>query len=200
MTPLEWLHAHPAQRARQLRWVVPLVAALLLAVAATLTVQYLVSGEQVQAEFFRAHKTIHHTAELLWRGTLLGGVALLLVSLAIGAWALRASHRIVRPVHVLHRAVDALAAGELGVRVELRGGDEFHEVSASLNRLLDALSDVLARVHERSDAMVALVDRLAAEPGDAEARARLHALVRELDEALEFFRLAPRRVIGDGGD
>jgi methyl-accepting chemotaxis protein len=198
MTPFELLHGHPKHRSRQLRWVLPLLALLVLAVAVTLAVQYAVSGRQVQAEFFRAHKTISNTAQLLWRGTLLGGAALLVAALAIALWALRTTHRIVRPVHTLHRALDALAAGDLGVRVALHGGDEFHEVGDSLNRLVDEFAGTLARVHALSDEVVALTERLASHPDDAEARARLHAGVRELDAALEFFRLAPRRTLRDG--
>src|SRR5438445_726763 len=66
------LHYHPGHRARQLRWVVPLVAFLLVAVLTTLAVQYHVSNQAIGAEFFRAHKTISHTGELLRRGTLIG--------------------------------------------------------------------------------------------------------------------------------
>jgi len=45
------------------------------------------------------------------------------------AWAFRLTHRIVRPVHTLHRALDALVAGELGVRVALQRGMSFREVA-----------------------------------------------------------------------
>src|SRR2546428_1915747 len=116
------LHHHPRHRARQLRWVVPLAALLLVAVLATLAVQYEVSNREIGAEFFRAHKTISHTGELLRRGTLIGSAVLLVLVLAVMAWAFRLTHRIVRPVHTLHRALDALVAGELGGRVRLRRG------------------------------------------------------------------------------
>src|SRR2546426_11035684 len=69
------LHHHPRHRARQLRWVVPLAALLLVAVLATLAVQYEVSNREIGAEFFRAHKTISHTGELLRRGTGVAGGA-----------------------------------------------------------------------------------------------------------------------------
>src|SRR2546426_11994982 len=112
------LHHHPRHRARQLRWVVPLAALLLVAVLATLAVQYEVSNREIGAEFFRAHKTISHTGELLRRGTVIASVALLVLVLAVMAWALPLTHRLVRPGHTLHRALHALVAG--GPRV--RGG------------------------------------------------------------------------------
>ena len=185
------LHYHPGHRARQLRWVVPLVAFLLVAVLTTLAVQYHVSNQAIGAEFFRAHKTISHTGELLRRGTLIGSGVLLVLVLAVMAWAFRLTHRIVRPVHTLHRALDALVAGELGVRVALQREDEFREVGEALNRLVDEFATTLAKVH-------ALVDHLAAltrGAHDQSTDAQLRALVEELDQTMEFFRLEPRRTI-----
>ena len=187
------LHHHPGHRARQLRWVLPLAALLLVAVLATLAVQYRVSDQRVDAEFFRAHKTIVHTGELLERGMVIGAVVLTILVLAVALWALRLTHRIVRPVHTLHRALEALVAGDLGVRVELRREDEFREVGEALNRLVEEFASTLARVH-------ALVDRTAAlarGPHDPAREAQLRALVGELDQTMEFFRLEPRRTLGE---
>ena len=190
------LHSHPRHRQRQLRWVVPLVALLALATLATLAVQYQVSNQAVGTEFFKAHKTIAHTGELLRRGTIIGGVLLLALLLGVALWALRLTHRIVRPVHTLHRALDALVAGDLGVRVELHEGDEFHEVGAALNQLVDEFGTTLAKVHS-------LVDRIAGHtagaPGDRAMGAEVPGLVRELDQAMDFFRLEPRRTIREDG-
>src|SRR2546425_10956782 len=188
------LHHHPGHRARQLRWVVPLAALLLVAVLATLAVQYQVSNREIGAEFFRAHKTISHTGELLRRGTVIASVALLVLVLAVMAWALRLTHRIVRPVHTLHRALDALVAGELGVRVELHRQDEFREVGEALNCLVEELATTLGKAH-------ALVDRIAALTAatalayDQATEAQLRALVEELDQTMEFFRLEPPRTV-----
>jgi len=186
------LHHHGAHRARQLRWVLPAVALLFLAALVTLLVQYELSDQAVQREFFRAHKTIGHTGELLTRGLVAGTVVLTLIVLALGGWALRLTHRIVRPVHTLHLALDALGTGDLGVRVELARADEFQEVGAALNRLVETFASTLGRIH-------ALVDRIdpiaAAAARDRPAEARLHELVRELDVTMDFFRLEPRRLI-----
>ena len=186
-----FLHSHPGHRARQLRWVVPLAALLVLAVLVTLAVQYQVSDQAVGTEFFRAHKTISHTGELLRRGTAIGAAVLLVLVLAVAGWALRVTHRIVRPVHTMHRALDALVAGDLGVRVELDRTDEFREVAGALNRLVDEFATTLARVHE-------LVDRIAAQTRSTYDQTPLAAVVEELDRTMEFFRLEPRRTIREG--
>jgi len=194
------LHEHPAHRARQLRWVVPLLLLLLAAVTATLVVQYRVSGHDVETEFFRAHKTISNTSQLLWRGLWVGGGVLVLAVLGIGAWALRTTHRIVRPVHTLHRALVELTAGDLGVRVELHGDDEFREVADATNRLVEEFSATLAGVHSLVDRIAELAETVARDPHDEPSRTRLRLLAHELDEAVEFFRLAPKRTIRDGQD
>ncbi len=182
------LHHHGVHRARQLRWVVPLAGLLLLAALATLLVQYRVSDQAVGTEFFHAHKTISHTGELLRRGLGLGALVLGVLVLGITVWGLRMTHRIVRPVHTLHRALDALGTGDLGVRVALDRHDEFQEVAEALNRLVDAFAGTLARVH-------ALVDGIEPLAHDPAAAGRLRELVGELDRTVDFFRVEPRRVI-----
>jgi len=185
------LHHHRTHRRRQLRWVLPAVGALFLVAVVTLVVQYRVSDQAVGTEFFRAHKTIHHTGELLQRGFAIGVGVLTLLLVAIAYWALHATHRIVRPVHALHRALDALGTGDLAVRVALDRGDEFHEVADALNALVARFAETLAKIH-------ALVDEADGIPAhDPDAESRLHTLVRELDRTMDFFRVGPPRVIGE---
>jgi len=191
------LHYHPGHRARQLRWVLPLVAFVLLAVLATLAVHYRVSNEAISTEFFRAHKTISHTGELLRRGTVIGSVVLIVLVLVAAVWAFRLTHRIVRPVHTVHRALDALVAGDLGVRVELNRTDEFREVAEVLNRLVDEFATTLAKVHALIDRLVAQTAALAA-GRDRPYEAQVRSLIEELDQTMEFFRLEPRRTIREG--
>jgi methyl-accepting chemotaxis protein len=191
------LHHHPGHRARQLRWVLPSAVLVIAAVLATLAVQYRVSDQAVGTEFFRAHKTITHTGEQLERGTIIAGAVLVLVVVALGIWALRFTHRIVRPVHTVHRAIDALATGDLGVRVELHGKDEFAEIAHSLNRLVDEVSTTLGTVHGLVDDIDRLTAAAAGRPLDATQVAEIGALVRELDRRMEFFRLEPRRSISE---
>lgn len=195
MTRFRLLHHHAADRGRQLRWVLPLTALLLGAALTVLVVAYRLSDRAVATEFFRAHKTISHTGELLERGLLAGGAVLVLAVVAIGLWALRLTHGIVAPVHTLHRALEALADGDLGVRIELRRGGEFQEIGASLNRLVEEFSKTLARVHGLSDRIESAAGVAAEEAGDDSAEWRLYHLAAELDQTLEFFRLEPRRTI-----
>src|SRR2546428_10256109 len=101
------LHHHPEHRAQQLRWVLPLVALVLVAVLATLAVQYQVSDQSVGREFFRAHKTITHTGELLQRGMAIGSAVLTILVLAVAPLAFPLTHRPLRAVHTPHPALEA---------------------------------------------------------------------------------------------
>src|SRR5215472_4406242 len=104
------LHHHPLRRARQLRWVLPIVGLVLAATLSTLLVQYWMSNQDIGTEFFRAHKTISNTSELLRRGTLIGSLVIVVLVAGLALWVFHVTHRIVRPVHTLHRALDELVA------------------------------------------------------------------------------------------
>ena len=89
MALLGFLHHHRGHRTRQLRWILPLMGCVLIAVLATLAVQYRISDQAVTQEFFRAHKTIRHTGELLRLGMLVGGAVLVVLVVAMAGWGLR---------------------------------------------------------------------------------------------------------------
>jgi methyl-accepting chemotaxis protein len=198
MGRLGLLHHHPRHRARQLRWAVPIVSLLLLGTLATLWIQYDVSNQAVGTEFFRAHKTISHTGELLLRGTLIGSVVVTILLSAIALRVFHLTHRIVRPVHTLHLALEELGAGDLGVRVALHRNDEFGEVGEALNRLVDEFATTFASVHLLVDRLVALTADKVRESNAETGETELQRIVDELDHKLAFFRVEPRHTIEDG--
>jgi methyl-accepting chemotaxis protein len=175
----------------------PIVAFLLLATLVTFGIQYYVSDQAVSTEFFRAHKTITHTGQLLRWGIIIASLAAILFLALIAAGVFRLTHRIVRPVHTLHRALDELRAGDLGVRVVFHRDDEFEEVGRSLNGLIDEFSSTLDAVHALVDRLIALVPPSAASADHPSDASELRRIVSELDQKLEFFRMTPRRTIED---
>src|SRR5437870_10640014 len=80
------LHYHPTHRARQLRWVLPTVGLLFVAILITLGVIYQMSNQAVETQYFRAHVQFNRTGELFKRGLEVGAVVLTLLLLAIGTW------------------------------------------------------------------------------------------------------------------
>ncbi|MHB2016017.1 MAG: HAMP domain-containing protein [Candidatus Xenobia bacterium] len=170
------LHPHPGPRSRQLRWVLPSAVLTVGAVAVVLAIVYVECDHSVQAEFFRAHKTIAHTGQMMLHGLLLGSAALMAFVLGIVLRNLLQAHRIVRPVHTLHEGLDALANGNLGVRVRLHESDEFQEVARSFNRLAEKLAGTLGR---------------------AQALAARIPEAKELQEALREFSPGAEQVLDD---
>ncbi len=193
------LHYHPTHRARQLRWVLPSVVMLFIAVLITLSVIYQISNQAVESQYFRAHIQFNRTGELFERGLEVGAVILTVLVVAIGLWAIRVMHRVVRPVHTLHRALDALVTGDLGVRLELHRHDEFQEIGTALNRLVEEFNTTLTKVHDLVDQIDVLAEQVAREANDQSAEAQLHRLTKELNQTMEFFRQEPRRVIREEG-
>jgi methyl-accepting chemotaxis protein len=188
-----FLHRHEVHRSRQLRWVVPAALLVLLAILVGSAIVYQVGDRAVDQEFFRAHKTVSHTGELLSQAVWVGAGCAVAVLGAAALYALWLTHRIVRPVHTLHRAMDALADGDLGVRVELHHRDEFQEIGESMNRLAERIHDTVGTAVE----LARQLDEIAAAPGandvaDADA---LKRLAEELRGALQAFRLTPRRAL-----
>src|SRR5438132_11389302 len=89
----------------------------------------------------------------------IGSAVLTILVLAVAIWAFRLTHRIVRPVHTLHRALEELVTGDLGVRLELHRHDEFHEVGDALNRLADEFGTTLGSVSSFVDQIEAIAAR-----------------------------------------
>jgi methyl-accepting chemotaxis protein len=194
MPRLAFLHHHHRQRGRQLRWILPVAGVVLAGAAASVLVAYEIGDRAVSNEFFRAHKTIHETGELLRTGLLVGlGVAASIVGL-VAAWSFRLTHRIVRPVHALHQALDALAAGELGTRVELHRHDEFQETADALNQVASGLADTVERLRRVADDM-----RTIDQPSSSDHDARIASLAAQLDEILASFDARPKPPIRADG-
>src|SRR5689334_12011162 len=109
MPSIAFLHHHPRHRTRQLRWVLPLIVVVLGGAVASAIIVYELGDRAVSNEFFRAHKTIHETGELLRTGLLVGLCVSASLVAFVAVWSFRLTHRIVQPVHLLHEALDALA-------------------------------------------------------------------------------------------
>jgi methyl-accepting chemotaxis protein len=189
------LHHHHRHRSRQLRWVLPVVGIVLAGAVASGILVYEIGDRAVSTEFFRAHKTISETGQLLRTGLLVGlGVFVVLVAF-VAVWSFRLTHRIVRPVHTLHQALDKLAAGELGTRVEFHRHDEFQEIADALNRLAGGFADAVRRLQQ----VAAEIEEIGPSRADDGRAAEVARLAAEVGEILASFDPTPRPPIqGDG--
>ena len=76
-----------------------------------------------------------------WRPSWLPLVALLALSLAIGAYPL--ARRITRRLERLKNQVEALGSGHLGARVEVEGRDEVADLAESFNRAAERIENLV---------------------------------------------------------
>ena len=133
-------------------------------------------------------------------GEWIGALALLALAIAIGAYPL--ARRVTRSVEHLQTQVEALGAGDLSARVEVRGRDEVAQLARAFNRsaerieqLVEAQRSTLASAsHELRSPLVRI--RMAldlAEDGlRPDLRARMEGDIAELDELIEELLLASR--------
>ena len=67
------------------------------------------------------------------------GAATLLITLVIAAWALVITHRAAGAVYHLKRVIDEIRSGNVKQRVHLREKDDFQDLAASFNQMMDEL-------------------------------------------------------------
>lgn len=108
--------------------------------------------------------------------TLVG--ALLLFNVVLALVSIAVTHRMAGPVFVIERYLDTLADGRLPQMRQLRRGDEFTELWASLHRLVDAEERMALREVGLLRSMIENLER------DSRWQSSAHAL-RELLERRE---------------
>lgn len=143
---------------------------------------------------------VRHRRQARASASTLVALVLLGVAVALGAYPL--VRRLTGRIERLGRRVDALAAGELGARVEVEGKDEVAKLAESFNRaaerierLVDAQRTLLAGVsHElRSPlARIRMACELLGDEVRPELRERISKDVSELDQLLGELLLASR--------
>jgi HAMP domain-containing protein len=65
------------------------------------------------------------------------GIVNLLIILVVAGWALVVTHRAAGSVYHVKRVINEVRSGNLQARVRLRSKDEFQDLAASVNALLD---------------------------------------------------------------
>lgn len=87
---------------------------------------------------------------------------------------LRASHRIAGPLFRLQRNLESMETGDIGFTMEVRQGDQFHELSNQMNATVGTLRDRIERIQK-------LVSSLQHQPGNQQ-------LLNEIASELSYFK------------
>ncbi len=161
----------------------------LFALAAALTaigILYFISNREIGDSMYSAHVSIKQTRELLNNGVKVAGLVTFVAVLAFGLWSLIDAHRIAGPLHRLHRLLNEIAEGNLVHEIAFRKSDEFDELAAAADRMVDAYADRLSGVRRQAQALEQGLGSGALTARQAED---LRSQAARLNSQLTFFRL-----------
>lgn len=158
----------------------------LCAALAAIGILYFLSNKEIGDSMFSAHVSIKQTRELLNNGVKVAGLVTFVAVLAFGLWSLIDAHRIAGPLHRLHRLLNEIADGNLLHEIAFRKSDEFAELAAAADRLVDVYADRLAAARDQAQALEKGLSAGALTAPQAEEMRRQAAL---LNSQLSFFRL-----------
>lgn len=178
--------SHMVNRDVRLRLVVDDVLFALIAALAAIGILYVLSNREIGDNLYSAHLSIKETRELLTNGVKVAGVVTFIAVLLFGFWSLIDAHRIAGPMHRLHRLLNQIAEGNLDHEIRFRKRDEFPEVAAAADRMVDVYVDHLAAVRRQAET---LRQGLSADTPSAEQLRALRQTATQLTEELNFFRL-----------
>ena len=104
--------------------------------------------------------------------------------LLFGFWSMIDAHRIAGPMHRLQRLLDEIAGGILTHQISFRKRDEFQDVAASADALVDSYATRLRQVKVLAQAIEGEVVKLPSSQSK-----ELLTLAGDLTAQLEFFKL-----------
>ncbi|MCF6217429.1 MAG: methyl-accepting chemotaxis protein [Gammaproteobacteria bacterium] len=89
-------------------------------------------------------------------------VGMLLMSLlAFAVFYLLTSKMIIGPVQEVTRAANAIAEGDLSVRLEVRGDDEIGNLSTSINEMAGSLNQIVAKISGSAEQLASATEQIA---------------------------------------
>ncbi len=131
---------HHINRGVKLRLVLDDMAFALAASLIAIGILYVLSNKEIGDTMYSAHISIKQTRELLNSGVKVAGVVTFVAVLIFGYWSMIDAHRIAGPMHRLHRLLNEVAAGDLRHEIKFRKKDEFQEIAAAADRVVDVFA------------------------------------------------------------
>ncbi len=158
----------------------------LVAALAAIGILYYLSNKEIGDNLWSAHLSIKQTRELLTTGVKVAGIVTFIAVLLFGLWSLIDAHRIAGPMHRLHRLLNEIGDGNLTHEIQFRRRDEFCDVAAAADRMVDAYAERLASIRR----LAISIEQSSNTTSLSEASLRaLHDQAAELRGQLAFFLL-----------
>ena len=125
---------------------------------------------------------------LLQPNTFYIAIAISVVIILNGAVALVTAHRIIHPIEKLRQAANAIGAGELDTKIEIKTKDEIGALAGALSDMLGRLADADRERRSRNADLEAQIEAFEAEIDARMERESWDMEVRERNAAFEVFR------------
>lgn len=180
------LRSHLINHDLRLRLVLDDVVFALVAALAAIGILYYLSNKEIGDSLWSAHVSIKETRELLHTGVKVAGLVTFVAVLLFGIWSLMDAHRIAGPMHRLNRLLGEISNGNLIHEVQFRRRDEFPELAAATDRLVDTYSERLTAIRQLA---VSIEQASISSTLTTEQAQYLHSQAVELTTQLDYFHL-----------
>jgi len=173
--------SHLVNHEVRLRLVLDDMLFALVAALAAIGILYYLSNREIGDSLWSAHLSIKETKELLNKGVIVAGIVTFVAVLIFGFWSMIDAHRIAGPMHRLRLLLDDIKGGNLTHEIQFRKKDEFQDVAASVDALVDSYAARIKSIRGIADSI---------ETASAGAQSSdLQALAGQLKTELAFFQL-----------
>jgi methyl-accepting chemotaxis protein len=176
--------SHLVNHEVRLRLVLDDMAFAFIAALAAIGILYFLSNREIGDSLWSAHLSIKETKELLNKGVIVAGIVTFFGVLLFGFWSMIDAHRIAGPMHRLRFLLDEIAGGNLTHEIIFRKKDEFHDIAASVDALVDAHALHAKNVVGLANSIQGAASRLTG--SDA---TELQELATRLQTEISFYRL-----------
>lgn len=176
--------SHIVNHQLRLRLVLDDMAFALFAALTAIGILYWLSNREIGDTLWSAHLSIKETRELLSKGVIVAGIVTFAAVLLFGFWSLIDAHRIAGPMHRLKMVLDEVGEGVLTRKIQFRKRDEFQDIAASADALVDSYAARIGRIRSLSLSIDAELSKLP--PTGATELMRLSGQLRT---ELAFFQL-----------
>jgi methyl-accepting chemotaxis protein len=128
------------------------------------------------------------------------GPALVAIIIGSALFSIYLTHRLAGPLYRFEQHANALAQGDLSIRIKLRRGDELQELASMINKTVTQMDTALGEIVHlqvtREAALQAIIVRLKTRPGsDPESLHDLELMLKagqQINSVLNRFRISPR--------